>query len=232
MADWIVELNADCDTAERWTKLFPDTSDMPAIVSWNHNGIERIVLKAKEIGEAPTAVEAHAAASKAIILMNSIANVQGAATVTAGIVYDRANPDYKGLITASISLTMPSFVVSAELYVDGAVGPERLPSPTAAQRQYKAAARNSHYRDALWYLSESDEWQSLYKVQEVLGKIRSEDCWQCISKSEWLRLKRTANEPRHHQNKVRTPQPMPHHQAVDYIVKMLDEAATVVSAAV
>lgn len=229
MTDWVVELNADSDTAKRWTKLFPDTSDMPAVITWKHKEIERVVLSAREIGEAPTPVDAHAVASAIISLMNSIATVQGAGAVTAGIVYDCANQDYKGMITASISLTMPPFVASAVLYTDGAGLPGRSPSPTRAQRQYKAAERNSHYRDALRYLNESDDWQSLYKVQEALAKIRSEDSWRCISKSEWYRLKRTANEPRHHENKVPAPQPMPHHQAADYIVKMLDEAASVVT---
>ncbi|PDT32229.1 hypothetical protein CO671_29840 [Rhizobium sp. M10] len=230
MTDWVVELNADSDTAKRWMKLFPNTSDMPAVITWKHNEIERVVLSAKEIGEASKPVEAHAVASAIISLMNSIATVRGAAAVTAGIVYDRANPNYKGMITASISLTMPSLFVSAVIYTHGAAPSERSPSPTSAQMQYKAAERNNHYRDALRYLSESDDWQSLYKVQEALAKIRSEDSWRCISKSEWNRLKRTANEPRHHENKVRTPQPMLHHQAVDYVVKMLDEAASVVAA--
>ncbi|MBY5416393.1 hypothetical protein [Rhizobium leguminosarum] len=182
MTDWIVELNADFDTAKRWTKLFPDTSDMPAVIIWKHNEIERVVLSAKEIGEASKAVEAHAVASAIISLMNSVATVQGAAAVTAGIVYDRANQDYEGMITASVSLTMPSLVVPAVLYTDSATRPERSPSLTNAQSQYKAAERNNHYRDALRYLNESDDWQSLYKVQEALAKIRSEDSWRSFPK--------------------------------------------------
>lgn len=227
MPHWVVELGGESAIVRQWASLFPPCGDVPSVTEWAHNEVRRWVLVHETISSASTPVQSYRKAADLVTIMSHIAVLEGVEPVWVGIVYDQANPGYRGMIAATMSVTLPMPIVSAVLSTRQSTV-TATGSHTAAQKKLLAYGANDHFRDAVAYLAASSDWVALYKSLEALRHVKADGAWACISKKNWERLKRTANEHRHHEAKPAAENPMPHHEAVAYIRAMIDEAACAV----